>query len=126
MAERIDFVQHIRTRPGMYGIGGNWAANHLLDELARTRVLATRGRATGVWLKLADGDGVYQVVVNGECDATEQLPLRDLPAGAIDDADSSMLITSAASEWLEVDIAQRGSRWRQRFERGYPVGPASW
>ncbi len=142
--EVLEGLEPVRKRPGMY-IGGTDARgyHHLLWEVVDNAVdEAMAGHASRIEVTLtADRRGAI-VSDNGRGIPVDEHPRHRRPAleiilttlhaggkfggkayrvaGGLHGVGAA--VVNALSEELEAEVVRDGSRWRQRFRRGVPVG----
>ncbi|MCL0083908.1 ATP-binding protein, partial [Thermodesulfovibrionales bacterium] len=131
----------VRMRPAMYiGSTGIEGLHHLIYEVVDNSVdEALAGHCTKIDVVLHQ-DGSCTVIDNGRGIPTEILPgdskgrtaaevvLTELHAGGKFESKAyknsgglhgvGISVVNALSEWLKIEIKQKGSVWQQRFERG--------
>ncbi|MCL0040622.1 DNA topoisomerase (ATP-hydrolyzing) subunit B [Thermodesulfovibrionales bacterium] len=131
----------VRMRPAMYiGSTGIEGLQHLIYEVVDNSVdEALAGHCTKIDVVLHQ-DGSCTVIDNGRGIPTEILPgdskgrtaaevvLTELHAGGKFESKAyknsgglhgvGISVVNALSEWLKIEIKQKGSVWQQRFERG--------
>ena len=133
-------LEPVRLRPGMYT--DTVRPNHLVQEVVDNSVdEALAGYAREVEVTLAE-DGSVEVIDDGRGMPVDvhpehgltgvELILTRLHAGGKFDNKNytyagglhgvGVSVVNALSNWLEVEVRRDGQVYRQRFERGDPVG----
>ena len=138
----LEGLEAVRRRPGMYiGSTGPRGLHHLVYEIVDNSIdEALAGFCTQVDVQILPGD-VICVRDNGRGIPVGLHEKMGIPSvtvvltvlhaggkfggsgykvsGGLHGVGSS--VVNALSEWLEVEVAQNGKQYRQRFERGEPV-----
>ncbi|MDD4839135.1 MAG: DNA gyrase subunit B [Clostridia bacterium] len=132
----LEGLDAVRKRPGMYiGTTGNKGLHHILWEIIDNSVdEVANGFGDTVTIELLD-DGVARVTDNGRGIPVDKHPklkvsgvevvFTQLHAGAKFDSESynysgglhgvGASVTNALSEWLTVEVAREGIKYRQEF-----------
>ena len=136
-------LEGVRHRPAMYvGSTGNRGLHHILTEVIDNSIDEVfAGVCTEIQVTLLP-DNVAEVIDNGrgipvDMHPTEGRPavevvMTTLHAGGKFDGDAykvsgglhgvGVSCTNALSEWLEVEVVQKGKRHYMRFHQGMPQG----
>ena len=141
---RLNPMEHIRKRPGMY-VGGTdaRALHHLIDEVVDNSVdEALAGRCDQIVVTLHD-DNIVAVTDNGagipvgihktEGISTLEMVMTQVGTGGKFDSDAykvsgglhgvGVSAVNALSEWARVEVFRAGHLWQQEYARGVPTGP---
>ncbi len=143
---RLNPMEHIRKRPGMY-VGGTdiRALHHLIHEVVDNSVdEALAGRCDQITVTLHD-DHIVSVTDNGagipvgihktEGISTLEMVMTQVGTGGKFDSDAykvsgglhgvGVSAVNALSEWARVEVFRDGHLWQQEYARGVPTGPVS-
>ena len=141
---RLNPMEHIRKRPGMY-VGGTdaRALHHLIYEVVDNSVdEALAGRCDQIVVTLHD-DNIVAVTDNGagipvgihktEGISTLEMVMTQVGTGGKFDSDAykvsgglhgvGVSAVNALSEWARVEVFRAGHLWQQEYARGVPTGP---
>jgi DNA gyrase subunit B len=139
-------LEAVRSRPAMYvGSTGPRGLHHILYEVVDNAIDEVFAGACNRIEVTLHADGSAEVVDNGRGIPVEEHPtekrsalevvMTTLHAGAKFGGAGykvsgglhgvGVSCTNALSEWMEVEVARDGRKWRQRYERGQPVTPVS-
>ncbi len=137
-------LEGVRHRPAMYvGSTGSRGLHHILNEVIDNSIDEVfAGACTEIQVTLLP-DNVAEVVDNGRGIPVDKHPTEKRPAvevvmttlhaggkfegGAYKVSGGlhgvGVSCTNALSEWLEVEVCQKGTRYFQRYSRGKPETP---
>jgi len=137
-------LEGVRHRPAMYvGSTGSRGLHHILNEVIDNSIDEVfAGACTEICVTLLP-DNVAEVVDNGRGIPVDKHPTEKRPAvevvmttlhaggkfegGAYKVSGGlhgvGVSCTNALSEWLEVEVCQKGKRYFQRYSRGKPETP---
>jgi DNA gyrase subunit B len=123
---QLSFLEHIRTRPGIYIGGANGRGlRHMIVEVIEEQVRAPGAKVRQATVTLLP-DGFTQIECTGEAIADSSPP--DFVPESAETAMSrlvSLAIASAMSDRLEAEVIRNRQRWSQHFSAGQPVSPAT-
>ncbi len=139
----LEGLEPVRRRPGMYTDTAR--PNHLVQEVVDNSVdEVLEGHATQIDVELRS-DGVVSIADDGRGMPVDvhsdygisgvELIMTTLHTGAKFNNESyrfagglhgvGVSVVNALSQWLEVEVRQKGNVYRQRFEHGESQGPLS-
>ncbi len=148
--QALEGIEHVRKRPGMY-VGGTdiKALHHLVYEVVDNSIdEALAGYCTQINITIHP-DSTVTIQDNGRGIPVGPHPTKkDAKGKPMETVDVVMTIigaggkfggggykvsgglhgvgvsaVNALSEWMETEVKRDGKLWRQRYERGVPVGP---